>query len=105
MPSAANVLLEAWSVCDTPQRKRTAGMLTDRWPGKKLLPKERHGLKKKNSLLSAVPSLSFFLVGLVFYKVELCFRGSCIVIAEHMCYICSKRVEGLKNNNESTEIC
>lgn len=67
MPSAANVLLEAWSVCDTPQRKRTAGMLTDRWPGKKLLPKEPHrpGKKKKerkkNSLLSAVPSLSFFL--------------------------------------------
>lgn len=60
MPSAANVLLEAWSVCDTPQRKRTAGMLTDRWPGKKLLPKERHGLKKKK-LSSVCRSLAFFL--------------------------------------------
>lgn len=68
MPSAANVLLEAWSVCDTPQRKRTAGMLTDRWPGKKLLPKERHGLKKKKKTLFCLPFprfLSFFLVGLV----------------------------------------
>lgn len=47
MPSAANVLLEAWSVCDTPQRKRTAGMRTDRWPGKKLLPKEPARPEKK----------------------------------------------------------
>lgn len=55
MPTAANVLLEAWSVCDTPQRKRTAGMLGDRWPGKDFLPKE----SEKTSLLSALPSLSF----------------------------------------------
>lgn len=69
MPSAANVLLEAWSVCDTPQRKRTAGMRTDRWPGKKLLPKEpaRPEKKKKGGkkLSSVCRSLSFFLVALV----------------------------------------
>ncbi len=58
MPSAANVLLEAWSVCDTPQRKRTAGMLTDRWPGKKLLPKEPALSKKKTS--SVCRSVAFF---------------------------------------------
>lgn len=102
MPSAANVLLEAWSVCDTPQRKRTAGMSTDRWPGKKLLPKEPARSEKNPLFCLPFP---LFLSCAASFVIKWSCVSEGVVIGEHMCYICSKMVEGLKNYNESTETC